>query len=75
MRVGAGDQTATLNEDGRIDALALDRMGRGNMDNGAIADLLVERFPHRFPDRRTALGRVGDLAIRYADPLIRFRGT
>lgn len=38
------------------------------LDNGAIAGLLVDRFPHRFPDRRTALGRVGDLAIRYADP-------
>jgi type I protein arginine methyltransferase len=66
MRVGARDQIAALTEDGRIDALALDCMGRGDMDNGAIADLLVERFPHRFPDRRAALGRVADLAIRYA---------
>ena len=64
LRSRALDHAPGLNAWGRIDALALELMGRGVALEG-IARRLACSFPERFPRWRDAVDRVGSLSAQY----------
>ena len=54
-----------LGEDGQIDGLILELMGR-SVSLGEIAREIASRYPRRFPLWRDALSRVAELSVRYS---------
>ena len=54
----------TVNEDGRIDLLILERLAAA-IALGDIARELARTFPRRFPAWQQAMGRVGGIASVY----------
>ncbi len=64
LRKRAADYAPLRNEDGDIDLLALSLIGTDSLE--AIAGRVAHAFPGRFRDWRQALGRVGDLSVKYA---------
>lgn len=66
MNKRGADYLPALNVDGRVDHFILSCMTKG-MTNNRIAEELIESYPEMFPKLKDALGRVGDLSIRYSD--------
>lgn len=64
LRSRSPDHVAQLSEDGRIDALILELMGRA-LSLGEISRRLAAAFPARFAQWGDALPRVADLSQRY----------
>ena len=64
LRRQAADHFPILNEDGQIDRQILALMD-GTRSLGDLARRIQDLFPDRFPSRREALTRVGELSGRY----------
>jgi type I protein arginine methyltransferase len=60
------DHVPELNPNGRIDALILASMEE-RLPLGRIADEVQRRFPSQYTTRIRALGRVREMAAKYAD--------
>ena len=65
LRKQAASHVATLDDDGRIDALIL-RLMEDALPLGDIARQVSERYPHRFSRWQEALAHVAELSARYS---------
>ncbi len=65
LRKQAASHVPALNDDGRIDQLAITLMDEGR-PLGEIARRLAQGFPQRFARWEDALTRAGELSVRYS---------